>query len=321
MSDQNDDKELEEMRQQILDAEASEGSAASAILGEPQPAPQVESVNAQAQNPTPAAPQPSENGTQAQPTPPNPDDPLRWAQDKKGLKTPEELARAYQQLEQEFHKRNQQGHPGYQDLNGNPAPVPPPPPQGWNPNPQAPAYGYGYPPPPPRPTRQDITRQLAEKHRMDPEDVERIAPLVFELAEAVANQRVSPLEREVVNVRASSARNAELFQLMQDPAFSDPRVEAEMREVLKEGSVFQRERQPYIKAFQLALENLARKQLQQSGTTASVGNQTMGSRPPVTAGGGNGSPVNGPRVLSPKDIERMPLEDMEKLLRQSGVKR
>lgn len=293
MSDEQEDKDLEAMRQLIEQQEAKERSeAATAAIDAPAPQPQdtpEAPVEAQAQEPQAPTPEPV-TPTRSAPETPAQDDPVKWAQ-KKGLNSPEAIARSLQQMEQEFHKRNQQGHPGYQDLNpGQPAPqTPPQPPPNWNPNPQG-FPPYGYPPPPPQ--RQDISRSLAQRYGMDPEDVERLMPMVVDAAEAIASRRTMALERQFADVQRQSARSSELMQLSQDPAFVDPRVQKEMHEVLKDGSIFQRERAPYAAAFNQAMQNLARKTLQQGAVPERT------NQPPTTAGGGNGSANHAPMKIT-----------------------
>lgn len=291
MSDETqtaEDKELEQMEQQLMEAEANgqkavvnvdETKTPSPEPVETSPAPEpatTEPMTDVPVAPTPPAPQPAAAG--------NPADPMAWAK-KKGLNTPEDMARALQQKEQEFHRRNQAGHPGYQDL-GNPAPVPQVPPQ-WTPRPDMGAFppnpGYGYPPPR---SRDDIAAELGRRHGVDPEDVRRLLPLIAEVGDVIATGRTQNLEQRVLGIQRQSERTNELMSLMQDPAFSDSRVQQEIHSILdSDPSIFQRERQPMAYAFERALGSLARKQLQQGV----VPERHHSNTPPVTAGGGNGS--------------------------------
>lgn len=286
MSDEITDQELDEEMRQLMEKEAAEKVAATAIA-EPEPQPAESTPEPQAQ-PEVQSPESVPQKPAAVETP-KADDPMERAR-RKGLDTPEALARSLASLEDEFHRRNQAGHPGYRDLqNGNPAPTPPPPPPQWAPQPQYPPQGYGYQPPPP--SRQDVTQNLAKKYGMDPDDIERLMPMMVDAAEAIAARRTSHLERELSDVRRQSMRSAEFTELMQDPAFADPRVQAEMREVLKDGSLFQRGGRVYTTALQIAVGNLYRKQLQQGSIPES---RTPSNTPPVTAGGGNGSANTAP---------------------------
>lgn len=311
MSDENTDQELDEEMRQLMEKESEAKAAVQVAEPEPQPEPAAEpepTAQAQVEEPVqePVAQTPDTEKPVA-------NDPLEWAK-KKGLTSPEAIARSLQSMEDEFHRRNQAGHPGYRDLqNGNPAPAPTPPPN-WGPRPDT--NGYGYPPPPP-PSRGDVTQNLARKYGMDPEDVERLMPMVVDAAEAIATRRTAHLEREVMSVRRESERSAEFNRLMQDPHFVDPRVQSEMREVLKDGQLFQRGGQAYTTAFQMALANLARKQLQQGGIPDT---RTPSNNPPVTAGGGNGSASSGPVQINEKVFGSWTEAEQKAFLESNGRK-
>lgn len=240
-------------------------------------------------------------------------DPMERAR-RKGLDTPEALARSLAALEDEFHRRNQAGHPGYRDVqNGNPAPQPNTPPN-WTPKPTAMPPGYGYPQTQPAP---DI-RKLAQQFDMDPEDFDRIARLNGALTRAAIAQERERWETEMSDIKRQAARSSEFNRLMQDPDFSDPRVQKEMREVLKDGSLFQRGEGAYITAFHMALTNLARKTLQQESTTR--GNANTEGKPPVTAGGGNGSANTGPHRITEKEFLGWTEEQQKAFLASNGAK-
>lgn len=301
MSDETEVSDVEEMNR-LMELEKAERPAATATEPEPEPATTPEPTSEAEQHaPAPVTPTPAQETPSAA-------DPLKWAE-KKGLNSPEALARSLQSMEEEFHRRNQAGHPGYRDIpNGNPAPMPPAPPPNWNPNPQAPAYGY---PPPPPPAFDK--RELARRYDMDPDDFDKIARLNADLTrQAIAMER-QRWEGEMSEVRRSTARNAEFTQLMQDPAFSDPRVQAEMREVLKDGQLFQQGGPVYARAFNMALANLTRKQLQQGAVPE---NRTPSNTPPVTAGGGNGSAKT--YQVNQAMFDSWSLKDQEAFLKSDG---
>jgi hypothetical protein len=135
-----------------------------------------------------------------------------------------------------------------------------------------------------------MNQELSRETGIDPDDIERLMPLVVKVSKAVSASQNAQLQNEMSELRRQAARSSEFQQLMQDPAFVDPRVQAEMSQVLKDGSIYQRSGTPHVLAFNIALANLARKQLQQ-GTTPEP---TSHNRPPTTAGGGNGSANTSP---------------------------
>ena len=106
------------------------------------------------------------------------------------------------------------------------------------------------------------------------------------------------------------------MRLMQDPAFRDERVQAEIHAVLDaDPSIFQRERNPHVYAFNQALTSLGRKQLQQGFTN---GHTSPTNMPPVTAGGGNGSASFGPVRISEKEFSRWSIKDQEAFINSQG---
>lgn len=279
---ETEDKELEEMRQQIEQvAEANKDQAAEPVIEPETPSPEpVASQAPEVAEPTPAPVTPTPSPVETS------DNPMEWAK-KKGFKSPEDMARALRQKEQEFHQSRQKAEREN---------APPPPPT-WQPSPD---MGYGYPPPPPQP-REQFADQMARRHNLHPDDVRGLLPLIAEAADAIATNRTRGLERKVFEMDRQSSRNNELMSLMQDPAFSDPRVQKEIHEILEsDKSAFQRDG-AYTELFKQALENMARKQLQQGGSVSTA--PTMGNTPPVTAGGGNGSANTVPQKITEKDFD------------------
>lgn len=236
------------------------------------------------------------------------DDPMKWAE-KKGFKTPEDMARALLQKERKFHemaqeKKNQ----------------PPPPPQ-WAPQPEwEPMPENGYPPPPPAYPpygRGDSFRDLAAMYpQVDPEDLRRFMPIVMDVAESISNRKMRSVEKRLAYIDRNSERNNELISLMQDPAFTDSRVQREIHSILdSDPSIFNRERTPIAHAYEKAMVNLARRQLQQGGTPETV---TPGTTPPVTAGGGNGSAYTAPRKVSESEFNSWTIDQQRAFINSKG---
>jgi len=69
-----------------------------------------------------------------------------------------------------------------------------------------------------------------------------------------------------------------------------------------------------VKAYEQAMINVARKQLQQ-GKKADVNTVTM---PPVTASGGNGSSYSGPKRINSQEFDRWDVKDQENYLKSNG---
>ena len=300
-------RELDEMEQQLTQAAEAEKEKAE------QPE-KIETLQALPPDPIPShAPepttQPEATVTQQPSDAEKPkDDPMEWAR-KKGFKSPEDMARALLQKEQEFHQSRQK-------QNGQQQQPPAPPMPTWQPAPDM-GYGNAYPPPP-MPFYQppvDV-RRLASSYEMLPEDFDKVARVAADLTRAAIEQERTRWNSEMSSIRRTTERNNEVMTLMQDPAFRDERVQREIHAVIdSDPTIFQRPG-AYSSAFEKALGNLARKQLQQ-GVTQETGHQN-GNTPPVTAGGGNGSANVGPRKVTEREFNSWPVKDQEAFLLSNG---
>jgi hypothetical protein len=298
--DKEADVELENEMEQLLAKEAEEKqSKAVAPVIEPE-APSPETLPSPAPQAVDVQPEPvTTNESKPEKVQ---DDPMEWAK-KKGFKTPEDMARALLQKEQEFHQSRQTKA------------EPPPPQQNWNPTPQ----GFGYQPQPNYGYQPQGTpgQQLAAYYpQLAPEDIDRVMPLIRDAARSIALQENSGLAREVNEMKRATSRNNELMTLMQDPAFRNEGVQREIHAVLEsDPSIYQRERTPNTYAFEKALSNLARKQLQQGVTP-----ENSNPKPPVTAGGGNGSANTAPQQLTEQIFNSWTFEQQEAYILSNGRK-
>jgi hypothetical protein len=312
MSDETqvaEDKELEQMEQQLMEAEAN-GQKATMDLENSKPVSSPEPAESS------PAPEPVQQPVEEVSVTPNPstekteDDPVKWGE-AKGIKTLEDAMRALKQKEQEFHKRNQAGHPGYQDLsNGNGTPPPPT----YQPRPEV-NQGYGYQMPPPNyyQPQPDMTRQVAQMYGFDPEDVRRMMPFVVDTAKMIVSQERQQWEQKFGAIERNQQRSNELLQLAQDPDFRNPMVQKEIHTILDTNPTMFNGKTPYADAFNQALSNLARKQLQQG-----VIPETKSPKPPTTAGGGNGSATYSTQ-MTPEKFEAMSVEKQEAFLASQGA--
>lgn len=254
-------------------------------------------------------------------------DPLDWAK-KKGLNTPEAIARSLRALETEFHRRNQvppapaASTPPYAPVE-QPRPsapyVPPaapyqPAPAPYQPAPRLPAA--------PAPLPRQQAQWIAETYQIPLEDVERLAPMVMDLMAAnqrQSDQRFQRLERE-------NARNGEMFRLAQDPSFQSPEVQFEMHRILEEEPrIFEMEPAPYSYAFHKALVNIARKHVAPNVVEIPAAEApTLSSRPPSTLGGDGGSggkAAPGDAPISMEGFNTLPLDKKREVLTAIGARR
>lgn len=301
------EKELKEMEEQLTQAKEEQDKAKAVEDSQPSPEPIVEpSTEAKPLDETPVTPQQSEAVSQTTEQPK--DDAMEWAK-RKGYKSPEDMARELLKKDQDYHRSKQ-----------NQAAAPQPPVQpAWQPTPE---MGFGYQPQPqyqqppqPRLSPRDVAQYYPQ---LSPDDVERVMPLVIDAAEAISNRKMAAFEQrygqQFGQIQRTTERNNELMTLMQDPAFRDERVQREIHAVLDaEPSLFNRPG-AYSAAYEKALANMTRKQLQQGVATETP----TGQKPPVTAGGGNGSANTGPLKVTEKEFESWTIKQQEAFINSNG---
>lgn len=293
-----EEQELEAMKEQLEQLAEAEKAKAEQVAPSPEPA----------VSPAAEAPKPEESSV-AKPEPEKPkgkdEDPLKWAE-KKGFKSPEDMARALLQKEQEFHASRQKADP--------PAPQAPTPPA-WQPRPEMyPQYPTQYPAYPQPQYRPDMVRQVAAMYpQLAPEDTEKILPVIFDVARVVSKQERDAYDKELAEIRRNTDRNNELMQLMQDPAFRDERVQREIHAIADSNpAIFQMGKGAYTHLFREALGSLARKQLQQGVSPEES------PKPPVTAGGGNGSAFTVPQPVTEREFDSWSVDDQKAYINSKG---
>lgn len=252
---------------------------------------------------------------------------------KKGPMTIENLASSYREAEREMHRKAQEAR----GTSGQPPATPPVAP----PAPSFPPYyppvadsNWGRPPaiPPPQPPPQVNVEALAKQYGLSPEDFERVAPLVNDMARSVVDstlQRVlPPLYTQVQGVNREVGRQKELVDLMSDPAFKNPQVQFEMDRVFKEEpNTFAAQAQPIRYAYEKALTRIARANLGgSSGAPAPIapGVVPPTSRPPATAGGngngGGGAPSGSPQEVTEQSFAAMSMAEKTAYLTAIGAR-
>jgi len=298
---------LEQIKEKQRELNASKADKPADVA--PEPVASTEPV-------TPAsAPEPVDTNKPAEPAPessvggvPGPagKDKPEWKSwiEKKGFKSTEDMVRSMRELERELHRRGKAApeEPQY---------VPPPPVS-------RPSYV-----PPATPN----IEELAKRYNLDPSDFERVAPLAADIAASQVGQQMAPLRAELNRLNRELARTSELQGLKDDPAFSDPRVQFEMHQILETTpSILQNEPAPYRFAFNEALRSMGRRILEGSmdpgpGPTV-VGSPRVPVTPPRTAGSGGSVPASGgiqqPVRISQRDFDRLPAAEQRKILDKMG---
>lgn len=234
---------------------------------------------------------------------------------KKGFKNVHEMGRSLRNLERELSRR-----PKGPSERGTRIP-----------RPEYPAPAYAPPAPSYRPQPQ-MVEDLAKQYNMDPEDLQRVAPLAADIAANAIRHQVQPLMKEVTRLNKQVARDAEIKGLESDPAYHNPDVQIEMYKVLEEDpSIFQNEPAPYRYAFNEALGSIGRRILEGKSqpskaleTKVPESGGEISKKPPVMArgsgpGGGGKSGKLAPTQLSRRDFASLPLAEKKRLLKEAGA--
>ncbi len=215
------------------------------------------------------------------------DDVREWAK-KKGIRDEESALRSLRELERKMHKmtfeekaksvepRVTQYPPQYQPQPQWNQPV-------YSPPPTAPVYPYQM-------DREKIIQQEAKRYNMEPEDFERVLNLTNDLYAVKERQLKAHYDSQLQEIGKETRRNSELRELMQDPLFTNPKVQFEMHKVLEDNpQAFTHEPTPYLYAFNEAQRRLARQYLQDGGSVT----EDKGSLPsePPKEGSRGSSPV------------------------------
>lgn len=314
---------------------ASDGKTSAQLLAEIQeqqkalkevPKPAPEPTPAPAQEPAPAAPPaPQDKPPEPAPTPAadevvapsgESDKATEEWMTKKGFKTTVDMARSLRNLERELSRR---GSKGASERRGD------------IPRPARPAPAYTPPTPAYRPPASMID-EMAKQYNMDPEDLQRVAPLATDIASNMVRQHVEPLVAKITNLNKQVARKAEIDGLESDPAFHNSDVQVEMYKILEaDPSIFQSEPAPYKYAFDEALSTIGRRILTGKSSTTPNGTApaaTTGTglpaTPPTTARGKGHGPSGKPTMSAPAQINQatfasLPLAEKEKILRSMGA--
>lgn len=250
--------------------------------------------------------------------------------EKKGFKSAEDLAQSYRELEREMHRKANEARTIPQGQ-AQVTPVMAPPMPNYPPYYSAPQYQQ--PPmyqPPIQP--QMNVEQLAKQYGLSPEDFEKVAPLVNDMARSVVDstlQRVlPPIMNQVQGVNREVGRQKELVDLMSDPVFKTPQVQFEMDRIFKEEpNAFIAQTQPIRYAYDKALTRIARANLGGStGQPALIepGIVPSNSRPPATAGGngngGGGAPSGSPQEMTPQLFAGLSMAEKGAYLAQIGAR-
>ena len=204
---------------------------------------------------------------------------------KKNFESFEDVARSLRNMEKEFHRRNQLGHPGYVNLN--PPPV----------EPQAGALPQSIASMP----DSDVKQQLADLWASDP----------VGFGVAVSQFETNKLRQELQAERQTSKRDKEFVELNADPDFRLPEIQFEIERVFAEKPyLFQVTDKPYTEALKDAkLRVIARKL-----APPTSGNAQQFSPAPKFERDSAPPPIR----RTEKSFEEMTIPEQEEFLTKSG---
>lgn len=245
-----------------------------------------------------------------------------WAK-KRGIDwtTEESVLSALRKSDQEFHKRQAEKKVKEGAEVRPQAPyIPPTPPQ----NP------YGYPSPYATQNPRQIIEELARQNNMTPEDFERVAKVSREVYEAAAQSDRARWQSEMESIKVENQKNSVFRELSADPVFRDPNVAVEFHNVLdqmqaSDPNSFEKDPTQYKRAFDRALSNIGRRNLEGKQLVEGVPSPARGMTPPLTpprslGQGSGGGYQESESAIDPREFAKMSLEDKTKTLEKMGLR-
>ena len=243
-----------------------------------------------------------------------------WAK-KRGIDwtTEESVLSALRKSDQEYHKR-QAEKKAKEEVEKAPPYIPPTPVNSYiSPNPYV-------PPTNPR----TIIEELARQANMTPDDFERVAKVSREVYEAAAQADRARWQSEMQAIKVENQKNSVFRELSSDPVFRNPIVGIEFHNVLDQMQAsdpdsFEKDPTQYKRAFERALSNIGRRDLEGKQLVEGIPPQANGMIPPsippkpLGKGSGGGWQEN-ENAIDPKEFAKMPLEEKRKLLEGMGLR-
>jgi hypothetical protein len=244
---------------------------------------------------------------------------------KKGINwdTPDSVALELRKLDQEFHRKRAEEVKNGTDQR-------PPQANGWTPQPnfapQPPVNPYpNYVQPAPVPSRQ-LVEKLAHQYGVLPDEFEKITAIQRDLTAAMLQQQRQLDQQKWEQMERENIKNSEFRELSADPVFRRPEVAKAFHEVIEnmqvtDPSSFSQDPYVYRKAFDRALTNIARRNLEGAVPYQETPSPfQLPNTPPRPlgqgAGGGRDANENG---LTQAEFERLPVDEKRKILSQMGL--
>lgn len=242
---------------------------------------------------------------------------------KKGINwdTPDSVALELRKLDQEFHRKRAE------EVKRESVERPPVAPA-WTPNqyyqpaPQAPSYpAYVQP----VQNQRQIVENLARQYGVLPDEFEKITAIQRDLTAAMMEQERRRHAQELEDMKRENIKNSEFRELSADPVFRRPEVAKEFHDVIEnlqasDPSSFSQDPYVYRKAFDRALTNIARRNLEGSVQYQEPSVFQLPNTPPRPlgqgAGGGRDANENG---ITQAEYDRLSVDEKRAVLSRMGL--
>ena len=246
-----------------------------------------------------------------------------WAK-KKGIDwtTEDSIIAALRKSDQAFHAKRQ----AEKAREGATPPSYAPPPPAYQPPPQYPQPPAQIPPVPNRATLENIARQ----YNMTVDDAERLVTFNRDFFEAVMRSERAQWQAKVAEIERENLKNSVFRELSSDPVFRRPDVAMEFHTVLDQMQEtdprsFEQDPSAYRRAFDRALQNIARRNLEgrplQEGVPPNARTMSPPTTPPRPLGrGSGGSMYESESGIDPAQFAKLPLEEKRKVLEGMGLR-
>lgn len=221
-------------------------------------------------------------------------------------------------------KRDQDWHAKRQAEKAREGVTPPsfaPPPPGY----QAPVQPTQ---PPGIPSRQ-VLENIARTYNMTVEDAERLATFNRDFFEVAMRNERAQWQTKIAEIERENQKNSVFRELSSDPVFRRPDVAYEFHNVLEQmqeadPQSFEQDPSAYKRAFDRALQNIARRNLEgqalQEGVPPGARMVTPPTMPPRPLGRGSGGGVyEAENAIDPVQFAKLSLEEKRKALDSLGL--
>ncbi len=188
---------------------------------------------------------------------------------------------------------------------------------------------------PPQPAYQppvnqrQIVENMARDFNMTPDDVERIARFNYVQFQTMLDQQRQADAQKWEKIERENQKNSVFRELSTDPVFRRPEVAMEYFDVVErmqesDPQSFEQDPQRYKRAFEMALANIGRRQLEGRVLTEGVSPAAIAMTPPSTppralGQGSGGGFYENENAIDPASFAKLSVDDKRKFLEARGL--